>query len=310
VSHRFAIGLDLGGTDLKAALVDPAGRVERFLKRPSGVQESPEAPFRAMEECVRDLLAGQTLEVVGVGLGSPGVIRPADGTLVDRTAHLPHWKDLGLRDALAARLGLPVVADNDANAAALAEQRLGAACDCRACFLVTLGTGIGCGIVVEGRVYRGAWGGAGELGHVPLALGETRCPCGVPSCVEPEASASGLARQAAELGLPQDAAALFERAAEGDAAAAALVSRFVDRLGAAVATAVALLNPEVVVVGGGLSQVGARLLDPLRLAVKRYGLASHTARLRIEPATLGERAGAIGAALMAWESFERGEIRR
>jgi glucokinase len=305
VSRRVTIGLDLGGTDLKAALVDSEGRIEGFCKRPSGVQEGPEAPFRAMEESARELLAEWPCEVLGVGLGSPGVIRPADGVLVDRTAHLPHWKDVALRDLVAKRLGLPAVVDNDANAAALAEQRLGAARDARSCLLVTLGTGIGCGIVIDGRVYRGAWGGAGEIGHVPLALGKERCTCGVPSCVEPEASASGLARRAAALGLEVDAAGLFARAAAGDAAAEALLAGFVDRLGAVLATAIAVLNPDVVVVGGGLSRAGAALMDPLRLAVRRYGLASHTAGLRLEPAALGERAGAIGAGLMAWEAFGR-----
>jgi glucokinase len=116
-------------------------------------------------------------------------------------------------------------------------------------------------------------------------------------------------RRAAGLGLDVDAAGLFTRAAAGDAAAEGLLAGFVDRLGAVLATAVAVLNPDVVVVGGGLSRAGAALLDPLRLAVWRYGLASHTAGLRLEPAALGERAGAIGAGLMAWEAFGPGEAR-
>jgi glucokinase len=299
---RFAVGLDLGGTDLKFGLVRDDGSLEGFARRPSRTGEDADAPLLAIVEAVSELRARAGDAIVGAGLGCPGVIEPGSGRMVDRTAHLPHWHDLPLGEVVAARIGLEVAVDNDANLAALAEHRLGAARGARVSMTITLGTGIGCGIVIDGRVYRGARGGAGELGHVPLGRTGRPCRCGVPGCVEPEASGSGLETDARELGLePPDAATVFARAAQGDGRAAAVVERFADRLGAAIATAVALLDPDVVVIGGGVARARDLLMAPLRLAVQRYALPSHLRGLAIRAAGLGEAAGVIGAGLLAWE---------
>jgi glucokinase len=300
-ARPFAIGVDLGGTRLKVARVDADGELRDFDARPSRIEESAEAPLAAIEGAVRERLVGGS--VIGIGVGCPGVIDD-QGRLVDRTAHLPHWIDLDLREALERRLSLPVAIENDANLAALAEHVHGAARGARVSIAVTLGTGIGCGIVIEGRIFRGARGGAGELGHVPLGSGADACACGVPQCVEPEASGSGLARAAARLGFePADAETVFQRAAGGDAAARELVERFADRLGATLAAAVNILDPEVVVIGGGLLGAGEQLIEPVRAAVQRYTLGSHRRGLRVVPARLGEGAGVVGAGLLAWERF-------
>jgi glucokinase len=137
---------------------------------------------------------------------------------------------------------------------------------------------------------------------VPLGDGSLPCPCGVPNCVEPEASGSGLARRARERGLgPLDAAGVFALASGGDARARALVDRFTDRLGAVIATAVHVVDPEVVVIGGGVAAAGDALLEPLGAAFRRYALATHAARTRLVPAALGDRAGVVGAGLLAWQ---------
>jgi glucokinase len=301
-SDGFAIGLDLGGTDLKAARVMVDGRVEGFDRRPSRAAESADAPLEAIAAAVAELTGADAARRVGIGLGAPGAIHPERGALVGATPHLHHWGAFPLRDRLAERLGVAPVVDNDANLAALAEHRLGAARNTRVSITVTLGTGIGAGIVVDGRVLYGAWGGAGEIGHLALGRTGAPCRCGVPGCVEPEASGSGLAAQARTLGLiPADARAVFAAAAGGDPRARALVADMTDRLGATIGAAVSLLNPEVVVVGGGVAEVGEALLAPLREAVARYTLATHRAGLRVVAATLGERAGVVGAGLRAWE---------
>jgi glucokinase len=298
----YAIGLDLGGTDLKFALVHQDGTLEAFGKCPSRAAESAEGPLLAMAAAAR-LLAGEMREApIGVGVGSPGAIDPATGALLGATPHLRFWEAFPLRERLASELELPVVVDNDANLAALAEHRLGAARGARVSITITLGTGIGCGIVVDGRVLRGANGGAGELGHLPLGRAGEPCRCGVRDCVEPEASGSGLARHARELDItPTDAAGVFAAAAAGNDRARALLDRMVDRLGATIGAAVSLLNPDVVVVGGGIGQAGEPLMAPLREAVAGYTLATHSRRLRIVPAALGERAGVAGAGLFAWD---------
>jgi glucokinase len=298
----FAIGLDLGGTDLKAGLVTPAGQVEHFLRRPSRAEESEGAPLEIIREVTSELLGAARGTVAGLGIGCPGVVDPARGATVGRTPHLPHWESLPLRDVLTESLGLRPVVDNDANLAALAEHRVGAAQGTRVSLTVTVGTGIGCGIVVDGRVLRGAHGGAGELGHLPLD-GTYACRCGVPGCVEPEASGDGLVQRARECGIEaEDAGAVFAVAAAGDARAARLVARMTDRLGASIAAAVQLFDPDVVVVGGGVSRAGEALLAPVRAAVMRHALESHRSRLRVVLAELGERAGVVGAGLGAWDA--------
>ncbi|HKQ56617.1 MAG TPA: ROK family protein, partial [Candidatus Eisenbacteria bacterium] len=197
--ESFAIGLDLGGTDLKAARVGRDGSLEGFCKRPSRAAESAEGPLAAIAEAVEELVRGGRDRVIGVGLGSPGVIDPVTGALAGGTPHLHHWDAFPLRERVEERLGLPVAADNDANLAALGEHRLGGARGARVSITLTIGTGIGAGIVVEGRVFHGARGGAGEIGHLPLGRGAA-CRCGVTDCVEPDASGSGLAAQARALG--------------------------------------------------------------------------------------------------------------
>ena len=309
--ERYAIGLDLGGTDLKAGLVTPAGEVREFLRMPSRTQESAEAPLEVVLEAARELRRRSGGDTPRVGIGCPGVIEPSTGAQIGATAHLPHWNGMPLGDRLSASLGGRVRVDNDANCAALAEARVGAARGARVAVTFTLGTGIGCGIVIEGRVVRGASGGAGEAGHLPLGAGGTPCRCGVANCVEPEASASGLLRSARAAGLEVESAAqVFAAAARGETVAIRLVDRMADRLGAVIGVVVNLLNPDVVTIGGGIAQAGEALFSRLRAALDRYALESHRRALRLLPAALGERAGTVGAGLMAWEEWGEGAFSR
>jgi glucokinase len=302
MGERYAIGLDLGGTDLKAGLVRPDGSIEHFLRGPSRTADSASAPIEVVIEAAEELRQHAGDAKLPVGLGCPGVIEPGSGVLVGHTPHLPHWTAMPLAERLSTRLGVPVRVDNDANCAALAEARVGAARGARVAVTFTLGTGIGCGIVIEGRVVRGAFGGAGEAGHLPLGAGDRPCRCGVENCVEPEASASGLLARARAAGLEvADAAQVFAAAARGEATAVRLVDRMADRLGAVIAVVVNLLNPDVVTIGGGVAQAGEPLFSRLGAALDRYALASHRRSLRLVPAALGERAGAVGAGLLAWE---------
>src|SRR5205814_121349 len=184
---------------------------------------------------------------------------------------------------------------NDANCAALAESVLGAARGTRTSITVTLGTGVGCGIVTEGRVLRGAFGGAGELGHLPLGSGRYPCRCGVTNCVEPEASASGLIAMAREAGIDApDAAAVFGMASRGDAAATRLVDHMADRLGAVLAVAANLLNPGAVVVGGGRGGGGEARRSAPRGSGRAGGGARAVGAARARRRARGSAAGAAG----------------
>jgi glucokinase len=290
---------DLGGTDLKAARIARDGSVHRFIRVPSRASEGEAALFEAIATAAARLDVANGPEIVG--LGSPGVIHPVTGAIVDRTPNMKLPADFPMRDALERALGRRVVVDNDANCAALAEHHAGAARGASVSITITLGTGVGSGIVVEGRVLRGAFGGAGEVGHLPVGSDGPPCPCSVVGCAEPVASGAGLLRRAREARLDVETARdVFE---SRDPRAAALIARMVDHLARILGAATQVLNPNIIVVGGGVAQAGEKLFVPLRASVAKYTLASHHNSLRIVPAALGEQAGAIGAGLLAWQAL-------
>lgn len=297
-SAPHTVALDLGGTDLKAACISAAGEVLEFARMPSRASEGFDALMDTLVGAAREWRAG----AVAVGMGCPGVIHPETGALVDETPHLSLPRDFALRDALARALALPVEVDNDANCAALGEQRTGAARGARVAVVVTVGTGIGCGIVLDGRVLRGAWGGAGEIAHMGQACSGPACRCGVEGCAEPVSGGEGVTLRARAAGLEApDAEAVFALAAAGEPTATRLVAEMADALGLQLACAIQTVNPEVLVIGGGVSQAGEALFAPVRDAVARYTQPSHRRHLSIVPARLGNRAGVVGAGLMAWD---------
>jgi len=299
LSSPIRIGLDLGGTDLKAVALDDKGEVLRFARVPSRAEEGAEGPLEAMREAFSQVADG-VASPSRVGLGCPGAIDPTSGELRGPTPHLPHWSNFPVAARAAAAIGAPVHVENDATCAAWAEHRLGSARGTRSSITVTVGTGVGCGIVIDERPFRGAHGGAGEVGHLPLGPAGSECSCGVIGCAEPWMSGDGLAEAARASGLGAiDAREIFALASRDNRVARALVERLADRLGAALASAIHILDPEVVVLGGGVSLAGPPLIDAVNRALDRYVMHSHRAGVRVELAALGERAGAIGAALLS-----------
>lgn len=291
------LAFDLGGTDIKVARVSADGSVHGFAKVPSRASEGEAALFEAIAHAART--TGEGASTAAAGFGSPGVIHPVSGIIVDRTPNVNLPPDFPLRDRLEQVLARPVAVDNDANMAALAEHTAGAGRGARVSLTVTVGTGVGCGIVVDGRVFTGAIGGAGEIGHMPLGSTGPACGCGVEGCAEPMASGSGLIARAREAGLDvRNAREVFE---SSDPRAAQAIERMVDHLARMLSAATQLLNPDVIVLGGGVAQAGERLFAPLEARCARYMLASHRKGLRLVPAVLGERAGVIGSGLAAWQ---------
>lgn len=296
------LAFDLGGTDIKVARIAHDGAVHGFTKVPSRAAEGETALFEAIASAAQ--VVGEGASAVASGFGSPGVIHPVTGSIVDRTPNLNLPPDFPLRERLERTLARPVAVDNDANMAALAEHTAGAGKGARVSLTVTVGTGVGCGIVVDGHVLKGAFGGAGEIGHMALASTGAACGCGVQGCAEPMASGSGLIARAREAGLEvRNAREVFE---SSDPRAVAAIDRMLDHLAQMLSAATALLNPDVIVVGGGVAQAGDRMFVPLYEKCTRYMLASHRRGLRIVPATLGEQAGVIGAGLAAWQLRTRG----
>jgi glucokinase len=292
------IGVDLGGTKLLAGTVDSSLHVHHRAQRPAGAASTAELLDRIVD-AVREAREAGGGEVEAVGFGIPSLIDQERGVAVS-TVHLP-IRDLPFRDLMAERLGLPVFVDNDATAAMLAEWRFGAAADNTDALLLTIGTGIGGGMVAGGTLLRGAQGAAAEFGHMTIDFDGPLCPCGSHGCLEAFVSGTALAREARALGLDVSAARVAELAHDGHAGARALVAEMGTRLGTGLANLVNAFNPETIVVGGGVLALGELLLEPAREEVARRALPPSRDLVRIVPTRFGAESGMLGAAVMAFE---------
>ena len=321
MSEGVVVGVDIGGTKVLAGVVDREGRVSATALRTTpgrrGVTRQAED---AMVAAIQESAAGRP--VAGVGIAVAGFVDPA-GERVMFAPHLP-WQGEPLRDLLEHRLGCPVLLDNDANCAARAEVHHGAVRGAGSALMITMGTGIGGALLLDGRVLRGANGMAGEFGHMQVVPGGQACECGRTGCWEQYSSGNALVRNARTLmaeqpsvlaetsgGRPERVTGPMVTAAaeEGDLVARQAFASVGDWLGVGTANLVAALDPEVVVVGGGVSAAGDRLLDPARAALRRTLVgAAHRRIPELVAATLGPRAGMIGAALLV--SGADGQLRR
>jgi glucokinase len=316
MSPRRVIGIDAGGTKLLGGVVDEQlvvhHRVHR-LWRGAGRSETLDIFIGAVDEA-----RAAAPDVQAIGFGIPSLVEWETG--VSRWSnHLP-LADVPFRDLMSERLGLPVVVDNDANVALLAEHRSGAARDARHAVLVALGTGIGSGLLLDGRIYRGATGFGAELGHVVLDLHGPDCPSNCPGrgCLEALVSGNAIGREGARLARERPETALGRRLAAGREISGGLVTELAHdgdetarlaleevgrRLGAGLTGIVNALNPEVIVIGGGAVAAGELLLGPARSLVAERALPPAREVVRIVPTHFGDESGMLGAALLAMEAF-------
>lgn len=296
------IGVDIGGTKVLATAVSASGRVLRTATRTT--------PGRRVEaRLVEDALTEAVQEIAGVrrvgaiGIAAAGFV-DAQGERVRFAPHLP-WQDEGVRARLAERWSAPVVLDNDANCAARAELTYGAVGDAESAVVVTLGTGIGGALILEGEVLRGYNGMAGEFGHNQVVPGGRPCECGGTGCWEQYCSGNALTRFVRDQGVEDLAGpAITAAAAAGDPVALAAFDEVGTWLGVGVANLVASFDPQIVVIGGGLSAAGDLLLEPARRALRESLVgAGHRTVPPVVRAALGPEAGAIGAADLARQRF-------
>jgi glucokinase len=294
------IGVDLGGTKLLVGTVDGNLNVHHRAHRSARGSGTAEV-LDTIVEAVREASDAAGGEVDAVGFGIPSLIDQEQGLAVT-TVHLP-IRDVPFRDLMAERLGLPVFVDNDATAAMLAEWRFGAAMDCTDALLLTIGTGIGGGMVVNGAMGRGAQGAAAEFGHMTIDIDGPLCPCGAHGCLEAFVSGTALAREARAMGLDLTAAQVAELAHDGHAVARTLVTEMGTLLGAGIANLVNAFNPQVVVVGGGVLALGDLLLGPAREEVARRALPPSRDLVQIVATRFGAESGMVGAAVMALDGL-------
>lgn len=297
VTERRVVGVDVGGTKILAGVVDPAGKIERRRERTTELRSQDrliDEIGAAVEEVIDDSIAS-------VGLGLPSRIDQQAGR-VDGSVNIP-LADVPLRELMTKRLGRPVTIENDGNAAALAEHRVGAGRSARTMVMLTLGTGVGGGVVVDGKLLRDG----GELGHTVLVYDGLPCQgtCTGRGHLEAYVSGTAATKLAQEVfGPAVDAHRLVRLAAEGDATAIEILDGIGRKLGAAIGSFVNIFRPQLVVVGGGFASAGDFLLGPARETMHRDALPPANEKVGIVRAELGTAAGVIGAALVAYHELD------
>jgi glucokinase len=297
---EVVVAIDVGGTGLKGAVVDAAGRSSGVERRATPVTDGPEAVVGAVLDFAAEL-SGRGA-VAGVGLAVPGIV-DAEAGIVREAANLG-WRELELGRRASERLGIPVSVLHDARAAAVAEGAAGAARGVADWLLLTLGTGVGAAVVVDGAFYLGPGGRGGELGHITIDPRGPTCACGRRGCLEAYASAGHIARHyTVRANRVSGAEEVVARAAAGDPVAEDVWAHALDALAIAIANYDALLDPDLVVIGGGLAAAGEELFGPLGRLVKGRSLSGEPPP--VVPARFGERAGRLGAAITAWRAAGR-----
>jgi glucokinase len=296
VASSRVIGVDLGGTKILAGVVDEAGNVHARREHPTEIGSQDEL-LAGIDGAVAELVGD---DVVALGFGIPSTIDQRTGR-VEGSVNIP-LADFDFRARMAERFGLPTAIENDANAAALAEFRVGAGHECRTMVMLTLGTGCGGGVVIDGALFRG-WA---ELGHIVVDADGIPCQgtCTGRGHLEPYVTglaATKLAREA--FGPAVDSHRLVRLANEGDATAHGILRGIGEKLGAGIASLVNIFNPELVVIGGGFAAAGDWLLQPAREVVRWQALQPAGERVRIVRAELGTAAGLIGAAFVGFEAL-------
>lgn len=318
MSQAPAVGIDIGGTKIAGALVDSAGRITHREQLPTPGEETSQI-LDTTAEMVATLVADAGGEVAGIGMACAGMVDGRAGRLWF-SPNLP-LRDLDVAGEIRRRTGHDVLLENDANAAAWGEYRFGAGVDCDDMLLATVGTGVGGGCIIDDRLLRGAFGIGGEIGHITIDPNGPRCGCGNDGCLEVYASGTALERYARELmargeakgeglrercgGTPEALTGqdVTELARAGDEGAVALFIQLGTRLGEGLASVCAVVDPEIVVIGGGVAETGSLLLDPTTQAFAEHLIGrGHRPSPTIVAATLGNDAGLVGAAALARES--------
>lgn len=296
----YVIGIKLTEFGLTTVVTNLAAEVTYSASSTAQLVGDPEAAVAAIVLAVKKALDASGVKrkkVLGVGIGLAGIVDAGEG--VCRFSHILRWRDVSLRDPLRRRLQIPVWVDNDVNTLAVAEKWFGAGAGLRHFLTVTVGRGIGLGIVANGEIYRGAYGGAGEFGHTIVVPGGPLCQCGREGCLEALASEPALRKQVSVgLGRPVSSEELITLAGEGDQTVTRVLNQAGRVMGLALANLVTLLNPERLIVSGEGTRLGPSFFEPMKQTIRDSAFANGGAALDIVIQRWGDDAWAIGAATL------------
>ena len=292
------LSIDIGGTAVKMGLVDHEGAIHARHEASVCFDHYQTPILTTVIREAQAFLARESTQIEGIGVSATGQVDDRAGAVIGTNGKIPHYEGAQIKRDMEAAFGVPVFALNDANAAALGECFAGRAKGVQNVLMVTLGTGVGGGIVLGGKIFGGTRGIAGELGHFTLYQDGPRCPCGKRGCFESYAATTALVRRAKEATGEADmnGRIVFSRAADGDQAMLAVLSAWIDDIAAGISGLVHIFNPQMVLIGGGVSAQEALLIAPLRERVLRSVMPRFAECLQLEAATLGNDAGMIGAA--------------
>ncbi len=316
--EKRVIGIDVGGTNLRGALVGTDGKILNRMKIASDADRGIEAVIDNLVRLIKGIGGGE--DVSAVGFGIPGIIDFNDG-VITQAPNISNVDNYPIKQSLRSRIGaeIGVVVENDANCAAVGEWWMGAGKDVGSLVMITLGTGVGGGIVLDGKLWRGADGFGGEVGHMTIYPGGPKCNCGNYGCLEVYSSATGIRRMVKETlsdsnsktalrelvkdeepgRMPE---AVMKAALEGDRAALGIWEQFGTALGIGMASLVNILNIEMIVIGGGVSEAWEMFIDRALAELKRRALRAPAERVRVMKSVLGDDEGIIGASYLALNS--------
>ncbi|RFU66792.1 ROK family protein [Peribacillus saganii] len=313
--EKWLMGVDLGGTTTKLAFISVYGEIQHKWEIPTDISNNGKNITtdiaKAIDSKLEDL--GQTKsKLLGIGMGAPGPVNGSTGMIYE--AVNLGWKNYPLKDLLEVETSLPAVVENDANIAALGEMWKGAGNGAKDLVCVTLGTGVGGGVIANGELVQGISGAAGEIGHITSVIDNGYpCNCGKTGCLETIASATGIVRLMNEALksfegttiLPESFTSkdIFDSAAKGDKLSQAVIDQVAQLLGVALANLANVLNPEKIVIGGGVSKAGETLLKPVRKQFEKFAFPRVAKSTELDIATLGNDAGVIGAAWLVKSTF-------
>lgn len=299
---KYAVGVDIGGTKIAIALVDTNGKIIIEETLSTNQQKEPEEIIHQIKDVITELLTTKHVtvdELRGIGLGAPGPLDTREG-MITTPPNLPKWRNVPIVEMMRDRFSVPIVLENDANAATLAEKWVGSAQDSNNFIYLTISTGIGAGVYIDGQLLLGFTGNAGDVGHMAIDASKGTCTCGLKGCFEWIASGTAIARRGSELlGSEHSTKEIFDLYYAGHQQIQEFIENDVfPAIGTGCVNLVNIYDPEKIVIGGGVSLVGESLFEAVQEFISKYALNPTGCKTAVVPASCGAKSGVIGAAAL------------